>query len=214
MSTPNEHTSQMTEREKMLAGLPYSAMDPELNKLRRDAKLFAIEFSQILAPYTPEDRLRYNQVLGKLLPNVNPNTTWIEPPFRVDYGHHITLGENFYSNVDCVMLDVCQITIGKNVFLAPGVHIYTATHPLDYKERRLTEFGKAVTIGDDVWIGGRVVINPGVNIGSRVVIASGAVVCGDVPDDCIVAGVPAKIKKRFETPEEFKIAIDGLDKQE
>jgi maltose O-acetyltransferase len=95
------------------------------------------------------------------------------------------------------MLDVCEIRIGDNVFLAPGVHIYTATHPLNYLDRRKYEFGKPVTIGSDVWIGGRAVINPGVTIGSRVVIAAGAVVTTDIPDDCLVAGVPAVIKKRF-----------------
>ena len=198
-----------SEREKMLAGLPYDANDPELKVLRRNAKVAALDFAKILAPYTPEDRVVYNEVLSRLLPNVDPDTSMIEPPFRVDYGGHITLGRNFYSNVDCVMLDVCRIDIGDNVFLAPGVHIYTATHPIDYLERREKEYGAPVKIGSDVWIGGRAVINPGVTIGSRVVIASGAVVCHDVPDDCIVAGIPAKVKKRFETPDEYKQACQA-----
>lgn len=204
-------SNQLTEYQKMLAGQAYIAGDPELMVLRRNAKLAAVEFANILAPYTEEDRVIYNKVLAKLLPNVDPNKAWIEPPFRVDYGHHIKLGDNFYSNVDCVMLDVCNITIGNNVFLAPGVHIYTASHPIDYKERRSVEFGCPVVIGDDVWIGGGVIINPGVKIGSRVVIASGAVVTKDVPDDCVVAGCPAVIKKRFETPEEYKIEREGLN---
>ncbi|TWD94537.1 maltose O-acetyltransferase [Neobacillus bataviensis] len=124
---------------------------------------------------------------------------YIEPTFRCDYGYNIHVGENFFANFDCVFLDVCEIRIGNNCFIAPGVHIYTATHPLNTKERISgAEYGIPVTIGDNVWIGGRAIINPGVKIGNNVVIASGAIVTKDVPDNVVVGGNPAKIIKQIE----------------
>lgn len=123
----------------------------------------------------------------------------IEPTFRCDYGYNIHVGENFYANYDCVFLDVCEIQIGDNCFVAPGVHIYTATHPINANERISgAEYGISVNIGDNVWIGGRAIINPGVKIGNNVVIASGAVVTKDVPDNVVVGGNPAKLIKRIE----------------
>jgi maltose O-acetyltransferase len=111
----------------------------------------------------------------------------------------IHIGENFYANYDCVFLDVCEIQIGDNCFVAPGVHIYTATHPINANQRISgAEYGISVYIGDNVWIGGRAIINPGVKIGNNVVIASGAVVTKDVPDNVVVGGNPAKLIKRIE----------------
>mmetsp|Transcript_5224 Transcript_5224/g.11342 ORF Transcript_5224/g.11342 Transcript_5224/m.11342 type:complete len:259 (+) Transcript_5224:235-1011(+) len=121
----------------------------------------------------------------------------IEPPFRVDYGVNIHVGRNFYANFDCTMLDCATITIGDNVFLAPGVQLYTASHPLDAIERRCTEFAKPISIGNDVWVGGCAVILPGVSIGNRVVVAAGAVVTKNVEDDVVVAGVPARVVKNL-----------------
>lgn len=98
-----------------------------------------------------------------------------------------------------MFLDVCEIRIGDNCFLAPGVHIYTASHPLEAQERNSgAEFGKPITIGHNVWIGGRSVINPGVKIGNNVVVASGAVVTKDVPDNVVVGGNPAKVIKQID----------------
>lgn len=92
-----------------------------------------------------------------------------------------------------MILDVCEVRIGNNVFIAPGVHIYAATHPLDAQLRRTQELGKPVTIGNDVWIGGKAVICPGVTVGDRSVIGAGSVVTKDVPSDVVVAGNPAKV---------------------
>lgn len=114
---------------------------------------------------------------------------YVEPDFRVDYGSNIYVGENFYANFDCVILDVCEVHIGDNCMMAPGVHIYTATHPLDPVERNSgLELGKPVEIGDNVWIGGRAIINPGVKLGNNVVVASGAVVTKSFP---IMSFLPA-----------------------
>jgi maltose O-acetyltransferase len=107
------------------------------------------------------------------------------------------VGTNFYANFGCVLLDCAEIRIGNNCFLAPGVKIYTAAHPLDAVKRRSVEFALPIEIGDDVWIGGDAVICPGVKIGSRVVVAAGAVVTRDVPNDVLVAGVPAAIKRNL-----------------
>ena len=123
----------------------------------------------------------------------------IEPDFRCDYGYNLHVGANFFANFNCVFLDVCEIRIGDNCMIAPGVHIYTATHPVSPVDRNKgTEYGIPVIIGDNVWIGGSAVINPGVNIGNNVVIASGAVVTKDVPANVIVGGNPARIIKGFD----------------
>lgn len=133
-------------------------------------------------------------MLGSIGENI-----YIEPNIRFDYGYNTYVGENFYANFNCVILDVCEVRIGDNCLLAPGVHIYTATHPLHPVERVSgKEFGKPVKIGDNAWIGGNAVINPGVTIGNNVVIASGSVVTKDIPDNVVVGGNPAKIIKHID----------------
>ena len=122
---------------------------------------------------------------------------YVEAPVHVDYGFNITVGDNFYCNFNCILLDCAKITVGNNVFLAPGVQLLTATHPVNAVERRSVEFALPVTIGDDVWIGANALVLPGVTVGSRVVIAAGAVVNKNVPSDVVVAGVPAKVVKRL-----------------
>ncbi|WP_100486266.1 sugar O-acetyltransferase [Sporolactobacillus pectinivorans] len=183
-----------TEKEKMLDGELYHANDPVLVEERRKARRLTRLFNQTL-----ETEMDKRADLLKELFGSTGKSLYIEPTFRCDYGTNIHVGENFYANFDCVILDVCKVEIGDNCFIAPGVHIYTATHPLNSAERISgAEYGKPVTIGDHVWIGGRTVINPGVNIGNNVVIGSGSVVTRDVPDAVVVAGNPAKIIKHIE----------------
>lgn len=123
----------------------------------------------------------------------------MEPNLHVDYGYNIHVGNHFYANFNCTILDVCEVRIGDYCLMGPDVHIYTATHPLHPRERNTgAEYGKPVTIGNNVWIGGRAVINPGVTIGDNVVIASGSVVTKDVPDHMIVGGNPARIIREIE----------------
>ncbi|MDQ1004789.1 maltose O-acetyltransferase [Neobacillus niacini] len=183
-----------TEKEKMLSGELYNAADLELLQERLNTRRLTRLYNQTIET---DDEIR--TVLLKELFGSTKKNIYIEPTFRCDYGYNIHVGENFYANFDCVFLDVCEIRIGDNCFIAPGVHIYTATHPLNPIERISgKEYGKSVTIGDNVWIGGRAVINPGVTIGNNVVIASGAVVTKDVPDNVVVGGNPAKIIKSIE----------------
>ncbi|WP_277586139.1 sugar O-acetyltransferase [Psychrobacillus antarcticus] len=183
-----------TEKEKMLNGELYNPADPELLEGRLNARRLTRLYN---ATIETDDDQRMNLV--KELLGSTGDTFYIEPTFRCDYGYNIHVGENFYTNFDCVFLDVCEIRIGENCFIAPGVHIYTATHPLNAQERIAgTEYGKPVHIGDNVWIGGRAVINPGVKIGNNVVIASGAIVTKDIPDNVVVGGNPARVMKELE----------------
>lgn len=119
---------------------------------------------------------------------------FINPPFFCDYGKHIEVGKNFFANYNCTILDVAKVRIGDNCFLAPNVSIYTAGHPI-FPETRNTqyEYGKEVTIGDNVWIGGSAVICPGIHIGNNVVIGAGSVVTKDIPDWSIAAGNPCRV---------------------
>ncbi len=177
----------------MLAGELYDPNDPEL----AEARMIARTRCHALNASAPRDETLRRRILQELFGSGGESVT-LERPFHCDYGTNIFLGENVYFNFDCVILDVCEVRIGNNVFIAPGVHIYTATHPLDAVLRRTQEFGKPVTIGSDVWIGGKAVICPGVTIGDRSVIGAGSVVTKDVPAGVVVAGNPAKIIRNLD----------------
>lgn len=178
----------------MLDGKRYDASDPELTKDRKHARRLTHRYNRL----TEEDSNQRRRVLRELFGSTGDDVH-VEPPFRCDYGYNIHVGEDFYANFDCVILDVCRVGIGRNCLIGPGVHIYTATHPLDTDERiEGPEYGKPVTVGDDVWIGGRAVLNPGVTVGNGSVVASGAVVTRDVPDNIVVQGNPAAIVKELD----------------
>lgn len=176
-----------TEKEKMLTGELYSAGDKHLVSEREFAKTLLKEIN--VNEYVLTKRARI--ILKQLIPNA-PDSLYIEPPFHCDYGYNIFCGENVFFNVNCVVLDVCKVQIGSNVFFGPGVQIYTATHPREHMERRSLESGKSVTIGDDCWIGGNAIILPGVTIGHRCIIGAGAVVTKNLPNDSVIMGNPGK----------------------
>ncbi|WP_100011325.1 sugar O-acetyltransferase [Lentibacillus sediminis] len=183
-----------TEKEKMLLGERYRPDDPELASDQLQAKRLTRLFNE-----TKETELDKRTDLLKELFGSTGEKLFIEPDFRCDYGYNIHVGDNFYANFHCVFLDICEIRIGANCFMAPGVHIYTAAHPLDPTERNSgVEFGKPVTIGDNVWIGGGSIVNPGVDIGNNAVIGSGSVITKDVPDHVVVAGNPARVIKELD----------------
>ena len=179
----------MTEKERMLSGKLYMANDAALKQdFMRSRRL-----TRLINATTEEQLEERQRLFYELLGSAGENC-WIETPFHCDYGCHIHVGDNFYANYDCIMLDVCDIHIGNNVFFGPRVCIYTAGHPIDADVRNtLLEYGKPVQIGDNVWVGGSTVINPGVTIGSNVVIGSGSVVTGDIPDGVVAAGVPCRV---------------------
>lgn len=184
-----------TEKEKMLAGELYYAFDEELVKERERAKELLYELHH-LSPAEQEKRTGlFRQLLGK-----TGQQFIIESPFHCDYGYNIRLGENFYANVGCTILDVAPVTIGDNVLLAPHVGIYTAGHPLDVELRVAgLEYGYPVTIGNNVWIGGNVVILPGVSIGDNTVIGAGSVVTKDIPDHVVAVGNPCRVIKDIDS---------------
>jgi maltose O-acetyltransferase len=175
-----------TEREKMLSGAPYDPADPELVGLRARARRLTRALD------ATDDEAARRAVLRELFA-AGGDTVTVEPPFRCDYGGHVVLGERVYLNFDCVVLDVCTVTIGRFTLLGPGVHVYTALHPLDAPTRRRVEYGRPVTIGADVWIGGRAVVLPGVTVGDRAVIGAGSVVTRDVPAGVLAAGNPCRV---------------------
>ena len=182
-----------TEKAKMLAGEMYNPMDPTLVRDRLIARRLVRKFNQSKETDT---ELR-QELLTELFGSTGKVIT-VEPTLRVDYGYNIHVGENFYANFDCVILDVCEVRIGKNCMMAPGVHIYAATHPIDPVERNSgRELGAPVTIGDNVWFGGRAIVLPGVTIGNNVVVAAGAVVARDVPDNTVIGGNPARVLKEI-----------------
>ncbi|UII54300.1 sugar O-acetyltransferase [Cytobacillus spongiae] len=183
-----------TEKEKMLAGEMYNPADPVLVKDREEARRKVRLYNQTIET---EGEKRTN-ILKELLGTTGENV-FMEPNIRFDYGYNTHVGENFYANFDCIILDVCEVRIGDNCMLAPRVQIYTAAHPLLPDERNSgLEFAKPIHIGHNVWVGGGAIINPGVTVGNNVVIASGSVVTKDVPDHVVVGGNPAKVIKKIE----------------
>ncbi|MDE6333539.1 MAG: sugar O-acetyltransferase, partial [Muribaculaceae bacterium] len=138
-----------------------------------------------------------NKFISMFLGKTGKNVT-IRSPFYCDYGYNIEVGDNFFSNYNFVVLDGAKVIIGDNVFIAPNVALYTATHPLDAERRNQgLEFAKGITIESDVWIGGGVQVCPGVTIGRGAVIGAGSVVTKDVPCYTVVAGNPARIIRRI-----------------
>jgi maltose O-acetyltransferase len=139
-----------------------------------------------------EQELR-TRLLHELLGEIGEDVV-VRPPFYCDYGSHITIGDRTFVNYDCVMLDVAPIRIGAACQIATGVHVVTATHPLDPEPRRLGwEAAEPITIGDNVWLGTGVVVCPGVTIGDDTVVGAGAVVTRDLPEAVVAVGVPAKV---------------------
>lgn len=141
----------------------------------------------------PSDFSRLRELAAQIVTG-STKTLCILPPFYCDYGHHIEVGDNFFANYNCTILDVGKVTIGNNVLFAPNVAIYTAGHPLHPAARNTGyEYGIPVTIGDNVWLGGNVVVTPGVNIGDNVVIGAGSVVTRDIPANTVAAGNPCRV---------------------
>lgn len=177
-----------SERDKMLAGELYDPMDPELVTARVRAR----DLCQALNSTRDSEEEGRRRILIELFGS-GGDQVWMQPPFYCDYGSNIHLGHRVFFNFNCVVLDVCAVRVGDFTLFGPAVQIYTATHPLEAELRRAREFGKPVTIGADVWVGGAAVICPGVTIGSRSVIGAGSVVTRDIPDDVFAGGNPCRV---------------------
>lgn len=178
-----------TEKEKMLAGELYDPLDKALAADRMRTRLLVKQLND-----TREDETgRRLDILQELIPRAGAHL-WLQPPFYCDYGYNIILGEKVFFNFNCVVLDVTYVTIGSRTLFGPNVQIYTATHPMDHKERASgVEYAKPIRIGEDVWVGGSAIICPGVTIGDRCVIGAGSVVTKDLPADVFAAGNPCKV---------------------
>ena len=187
-----------SEKRKMLDGELYDAMDPKLVAEREAARRLTHRYNQT----TAVDRDVRRSLLDDLFGSTGENLR-VEPPFRCDYGYSVHVGDDVYANFGCVVLDVCRVEVGDRCLLGPGVHVYTATHPVDPAARAAgREYGKPVSVGDDVWLGGRAVVNPGVSIGDNAVVGSGAVVARDVPENAVVRGNPAEVVAEVDPPGE------------
>lgn len=177
-----------TEKQKMLAGELYRPGSPELVADEKANKAWLAKYNAELDRPVAERRALLAAHFGA----VGADCV-IRPPFFCDYGYNIRLGDGVFLNFNCVILDIMPVTIGDRTQIGPAVQIYAADHPRDAETRRsMLEFGRPVTIGADVWIGGGAIIVPGVTIGDGAVIGAGSVVTRDVPAGATVVGNPAK----------------------
>ncbi|MBE6922661.1 MAG: sugar O-acetyltransferase [Ruminococcaceae bacterium] len=181
----------MTQRERRDLQLPYIS-DESVYEEQKRARIL----TQKLNTMDRSDFEGIQKVIQELLQT--EETLFINPPFYCDYGNHIKVGKNFFANYNCCILDVGKVTIGDNCLFAPNVSIYTAGHPIHPDARNsLYEYGIDVTLGNNCWLGGNVIVMPGVNIGDNCVIGAGSVVTKDIPAWSIAAGNPARVIRKI-----------------
>jgi len=179
----------LNEKVKMLKGEIYNATDELLIQEREKTKDLCFEYNHLQPSKIKERKALIKKLFGNTAENFH-----IEQPFYCDYGYNIEIGENFYTNVNVVILDCAKVTFGDNVFIAPNCGFYTAGHPFDVDQRNKgLEYAYPITIGDNVWIGGGCSILPGVTIGDNTVIGAGSVVTKDIPDNVLAVGNPCKV---------------------
>jgi maltose O-acetyltransferase len=194
----------MTEREKMLAGQLYDAGDPELARMRKQARALTRAYNASTEEQSEERQRLVRALFGRVGPRFE-----IEPPFHCDYGAHIFAGDRLFMNFGCVVLDPNEVHLGDNVFCGPGVQILTATHPLEAAERiKGPELGYPVRIGHNVWIGAGAIICPGVTIGDDTTVGAGSVVVKDLPAGVLAVGNPCRVVRTISAPSPAKAADD------
>jgi maltose O-acetyltransferase len=181
-----------TDRQKMIAGELYDPMDRELVTARARARDLCQDLNATREAEQDERRRILRELFG-----AGGDSVWMQPPFFCDYGTNIELGERVFFNFNCVVLDVCPVRVGSFTFFGSGVQILTPLHPLNAALRRKQEYGKAVEIGSDVWVGSGALILPGVRIGSRSVIGAGSVVTRDVPEGMLAVGNPCRVVREI-----------------
>lgn len=184
----------MTELEKMVAGQLYDPADPELARMRLQARRLTWAYNQSRPDAASERRRFLDQLFGRLGPNAE-----IEPPFHCDYGRHIFAGARLFMNFGCVVLDATEVVIGDNVSLGPYVQLLTSTHPIVAAERiQGPELAKPVRVESNVWIGAGAIVCPGVTIGENTTIGAGSVVVKDVPAGVLAVGNPCRVVREIE----------------
>lgn len=194
----------MTNNERRNAQMAYIC-DDECYKLQIECRKLLHKFNTMDCSDFDGLSAVIKEIFGK------SEDAFVNPPFHCDYGKNIEVGKNFFANYNCTILDIAKVKIGDNCQIAPNVSIYTAGHPVHPDTRNSAyEYGKEVTIGDNVWLGGNAVICPGVNIGNNVVIGAGSVVTKDIPDWAIAAGNPAKIIRFITEEDRRKLFRDEL----
>lgn len=184
----------MSEKEKMLNSELYNSLeDNELVKERETAKELCFKYNNL----SPSQVKKRNKILKELLGQCGEKFV-VEQPFMCDYGYNIELGENFYSNHNLIILDCAKVKFGNNVLVGPNCAFYTPEHPIDV-EKRISglEYAKPITIGNNVWFGGNVVVLSGVTIGDNSIIGAGSIVTKDIPSNCIALGNPCKVIKNL-----------------
>jgi maltose O-acetyltransferase len=184
----------MTEKQKMLAGELYNANhDESLIMERFKAQDLCKEYNNI-KPSNIEKRIEMiKRIFGKC-----GDMPIVEQDFWCDYGYNISVGNNFYMNHNCIILDPAKVEFGDNVFVAPNCSFYTAGHPIDVKQRNKgLEYAKPIKVGNNVWIGGNVVVLPGVTIGDNVTIGAGSIVTKDIPSNVVAVGNPCRVIKEI-----------------
>lgn len=185
----------MTEKEKMIRGLNYNALDESL----KTARMRAHDLCHAISLLRPSDINGRFKILRELLPYASADM-FVTPPFFCDYGWNIHIGKKFYCNTGCAILDGAPVNIGDNVMFGPNVQIYTPLHDLDIAKRvALFQTAAPVTIGDSVWIAGGAIVCPGVTIGEGSVIGAGSVVCGDIPPSVLAVGNPCRVVRRIDS---------------
>ena len=179
----------MTELEKMISGELYNAGDAELVAARSKARQLFTQYNAASYDDKETKTALLKQLLGSFKGNID-----IQSPFYCDYGFNIIAGDNLFLNFNCIILDCARVTFGDNVFLAPNVQLYTAYHPVIAAERiKGPEYAAPITIGNNVWLGGGVIVCPGVTIGDNTTIGAGSVVNKSIPANIVAAGNPCRV---------------------
>lgn len=180
----------MTEKEKCKKGFLYNANhDEALIKERAFCKDLCQEYNQ--SEYSNSEKR--NGLLKKIIGSL-AGSLLVEQPFWCDYGYNIEIGNNFYSNHNLVILDAAPVIFGENVFVGPNCGFYTSGHPENKMQRNEgLEYARSIYVGNDVWIGGNVVVLPGVTIGENSIIGAGSVVTKDIPSNVVAAGNPCRV---------------------
>jgi maltose O-acetyltransferase len=182
-----------TELQKMLAGELYNAGDPELVAGRSKARKLFTQYNALSYDDQEGKKVILRDLLGGFKNNID-----IQSPFYCDYGSNIFAGENVFLNFNCIILDCARVTLGDNVFIAPNVQLYAAYHPVLASERiKGPEYAAPITIGNNVWLGGGVIVCPGVTIGDNTTIGAGSVVIKDIPANVVAVGNPCRVIKHL-----------------